>query len=212
MSWNTALPVKSPAAQEQIWTLAESLLPPGQARAWNQALMEFGALICRRGTPDCRHCPLTDVCLSYRTDSTGARPVVGPGQQTIAVSLVAAVIVAGNMIYVQQRPAKVRWASLWEFPGGELLLGEPPSAALLRQVKSETGLTIGIQRPLPAVTHNYTRYKATVQPFLCHLPHPATPSLRTAREYRWLPLADLNSLAFSAGHRQVIDTLAAFVK
>ena len=77
----------------------------------------------------------------------------------------------------------------------------------MRIIPGETVLALTIERPLPLVTHNYTKYRATIHPFLCRLrgdPLSSPPDLHT---YRWLSLNELDSLAFSAGHRQVISSL-----
>ena len=200
-------PVKSPATHARIWGLAELLLPQGQAREWNQALMEFGALVCGRGVPRCGFCPLTAVCQSFQTGTMALRPVSGGGQKRVHVSFVAAVIVAEKLIYVQQRRPGTRWASLWEFPGGQLEDGESPAEAVIREVQEETEFAIDIQIPLPVVTHAYTKYKAIVYPFLCRLPSLAIPILHAAQDFRWLPLSELDALAFSSGHRQVVGHL-----
>ena len=42
--------------------LADSLVPATDAYAWNQALMDLGATVCRAQRPTCRLCPLRDVC------------------------------------------------------------------------------------------------------------------------------------------------------
>jgi A/G-specific adenine glycosylase len=131
-------------------------------------------------------------------------------QKTVSVSFVAAVIVAEDLVYVQQRLPGRRWASLWEFPGGHLNVGETPAEAVLREVQEETEFSIDIQTPLPVVSHTYTKYRATLYPFLCRLVYPAipaTPVLHAAQDYRWLPLQALDALAFSAGHRKVITQL-----
>ena len=41
---------------------AAELLPAGRAAAWNQAMMELGATICRPRRPDCGACPLRRGC------------------------------------------------------------------------------------------------------------------------------------------------------
>ncbi len=41
---------------------ADEILPSGQADPWNQALMDFGALICTAHNPKCGECPLQDLC------------------------------------------------------------------------------------------------------------------------------------------------------
>ena len=56
-----------PAAERELWALAEVLLPRGQAWAFNQALMDFGATVCTARVPRCRECCMTDLCLTYPT-------------------------------------------------------------------------------------------------------------------------------------------------
>jgi A/G-specific adenine glycosylase len=58
----------SPAAVD---SLADTILPPASAYAWNQALMDLGATICRAERPLCLMCPLLEVCA---TPGVQARP------------------------------------------------------------------------------------------------------------------------------------------
>ena len=56
--------------EEDIWDLAESLLPRRQSHDWNQALMDLGATICTAARPKCDLCPLVDLCPSaHRVDT-----------------------------------------------------------------------------------------------------------------------------------------------
>lgn len=50
------------AADREIRTLAEDLVPAGRGWEWNQGLMEFGALRCTARKPACDGCFLADVC------------------------------------------------------------------------------------------------------------------------------------------------------
>jgi len=45
---------------------ADRLVPPGGGWAWNQAVLDLGATICRP-RPRCSQCPLTDSCAWYRS-------------------------------------------------------------------------------------------------------------------------------------------------
>jgi len=49
-------------ASKQIWFLAEQLIPQGQAHIFNQALMDFGALICVARKPLCQKCFMNVHC------------------------------------------------------------------------------------------------------------------------------------------------------
>ncbi|MBR9978738.1 MAG: A/G-specific adenine glycosylase [Bacteroidetes bacterium] len=46
------------------WKLAASLLPPRAYFAWNQALMDLGAMICTATRPACSACPFSRLCPS----------------------------------------------------------------------------------------------------------------------------------------------------
>jgi len=57
--------VPEPAASEgEVLALARRLVPEdgAEAWAWNQALIELGALVCTARAPACEACPLRDAC------------------------------------------------------------------------------------------------------------------------------------------------------
>lgn len=45
---------------------ADALVPADDAWRYNQALMDLGALVCTRRTPDCAACPISSVCALHR--------------------------------------------------------------------------------------------------------------------------------------------------
>lgn len=49
----------------QMLTVAEQVLPPGEAYHWNQALMDLGATICTSNSPNCISCPLQHSCSAF---------------------------------------------------------------------------------------------------------------------------------------------------
>ena len=49
-------------AKNRIWLLAGKLIPPGQAHIFNQAIMDFGALICVARNPECHKCFMKNHC------------------------------------------------------------------------------------------------------------------------------------------------------
>jgi len=48
-----------------LWTLSEAMIPKGKGYDFNQALMDFGALVCTARDPYCLLCPMKDFCKSY---------------------------------------------------------------------------------------------------------------------------------------------------
>lgn len=51
-----------------VWSLARQLVPKDGKRAWafNQAVMELGALVCTARAPKCGECPVKPVCKTGR--------------------------------------------------------------------------------------------------------------------------------------------------
>ncbi len=45
-----------------LWALSEKLLPKGKGYDFNQALMDFGAMVCTARKPFCLLCPMRDIC------------------------------------------------------------------------------------------------------------------------------------------------------
>ena len=45
-----------------LWMLAEKLIPKGKGYDFNQALMDFGAMVCTARKPFCLLCPMRNIC------------------------------------------------------------------------------------------------------------------------------------------------------
>jgi A/G-specific adenine glycosylase len=55
------------AAEATLLKLAAQAVPEAQGWAWNQAIMELGALICTATSPACWRCPLQQHCRAYNS-------------------------------------------------------------------------------------------------------------------------------------------------
>ncbi len=51
--------------EKTIWKLAEELIPKENPYDYNQALMDFGALVCTARKPLCLLCPMRELCIAY---------------------------------------------------------------------------------------------------------------------------------------------------
>jgi A/G-specific adenine glycosylase len=56
---------KNHAARSALWRLSRTVLPHRHVYDFNQALMDFGAMVCSARAPACRVCPLSAKCRSY---------------------------------------------------------------------------------------------------------------------------------------------------
>ncbi|MGD9794279.1 MAG: A/G-specific adenine glycosylase [Acidimicrobiia bacterium] len=47
----------------EVQSIADECLPPGEGWAWNQALLDLGAMVCTARNPGCHRCPVRDRCV-----------------------------------------------------------------------------------------------------------------------------------------------------
>lgn len=51
-----------------LWVLSERLIPRGKGYDFNQALMDFGAMVCTARKPLCLLCPMRSICLTVSSN------------------------------------------------------------------------------------------------------------------------------------------------
>ncbi len=66
--------VGRPLRRREAQVLADQLVPRGKGWAWNQAMLDLGALVCRRRSPHCNACPWRADC---RWAGSGPDPAAG---------------------------------------------------------------------------------------------------------------------------------------
>lgn len=197
---------RGPAGRKRFEELAASLIPRGRARDFNQALMEFGALVCTPRDPSCGRCPLADLCAAREADTVELRPALPEAKPAVLIGMGTAVIERGGLYFVQKRRPGGVWAGLWEFPGGQMEPGETPEETAIREVREETGFNVVPRGKLAVIKHSYTRYRVTMHAYLMGFPEgadPGEPVLTAATSCRWLPFGELGSLAFPTAMRKL---------
>jgi A/G-specific adenine glycosylase len=100
-----------------LWATADRLTPPNRSDAYNQAMMDLGALVCTRGRPDCDHCPLSPGCRARAEQRVGLLPSPRP-RRAVPVRRYTMLLLedgAGN-IFLERRPPTGVWGGLWCFP------------------------------------------------------------------------------------------------
>lgn len=59
----------------EVQRVADEAAPVGEAWAWNQTIMELGAVLCRPSSPACHECPVAGMCTWRGSDTPD--PAVG---------------------------------------------------------------------------------------------------------------------------------------
>ena len=71
-------PINNSEGMEAFASAANELLDRQRPGLHNQAMMEFGALLCTPQNPDCLHCPVQAHCLAFDHQTVMQRPVKLP--------------------------------------------------------------------------------------------------------------------------------------
>lgn len=91
-----------------------------KAGAFNQALMELGAIVCiPNGKPLCEKCPLQQKCIAFQQNITMELPVK-PSKKARRIEEKTVFVLEWNGTYgLHKRGTKGLLANLWEFPNIE---------------------------------------------------------------------------------------------
>ena len=107
---------------------------PGQARAYNQAVMELGATLCGPNSlPECGACPLREICLGYRRGCAADLPVKAPKKPRRIEERTVFLLMAEGRAAIRRRPKTGLLAGLWELPSAEGALSPEETRASLRE-------------------------------------------------------------------------------
>lgn len=87
------------------------------ARHFNQAIMELGALICTPRQPKCDVCPIRSHCLAYEAGIQQYLPNRKKQPKQRVISYATVLIVSKNYeVIIEQRPENGLLANMWQFP------------------------------------------------------------------------------------------------
>ena len=113
-------------------------MPKEEAGAFNQALMELGAVVCiPNGKPLCKSCPVAECCLACKQEVAMELPVK-PAQMGRKIEEKTILVVEYQGKYaLHKRGEKGLLAGLWEFPGLEGRLGIERIEKLLEEHQIE---------------------------------------------------------------------------
>ncbi|TSA34104.1 MAG: A/G-specific adenine glycosylase [Opitutales bacterium] len=114
------------SATKQFTGLADALVDPKQPGDFNQAMMELGALVCRKAAPDCAKCPVAKWCDARRQGDAEKLPrFVSKARQTAVVER-ALVMRSGKLLLRRYGRDSRRLVGMAEIP--EMVsLGVKPS-------------------------------------------------------------------------------------
>ncbi len=192
-------PPDTPALQKQLWQLAQEWIPSGQARWFNQGLMELGATVCLPRNPECLLCPVRAHCQALAQGRVSELPRPKARKAPTEVNKAVAVIRWGEALLIRQRREPGLMQGLWELPTVECPQNQPLPGLLEAWLHQELGTSAAPGALLQQATHRYTTFKATLHCFNVSLKPLPLPE-------HWTPVRQSNvaQYAFPTVYRKLI--------
>lgn len=134
-------PIDSTAGKHQFATLAQELLPAGHPAAYNQSIMDFGAVVCKPQQPACSRCPLSVRCIALQQNTIAQLPVKTKKLEIKKRYFHYIVLEYKSQVYIRKRTANDIWQNLHEF-----ILLEAPSPLDLQELETTDSFRSILQR------------------------------------------------------------------
>lgn len=178
--------------EDKLWSLAELHTPNESVRNYTQAIMDLGATLCTRRTPDCGHCPLTKDCFARKTarqhDLPGSKPKTKiPERETVF----AIIENSKGEVLLEQRPPSGIWGGLWCFPEFS------PDESITSRIQKLYGFNIKQQTEYKRFKHTFSHFKLMIRPVHIRLEGQSN-KINDAGKMTWFNPDAESSLGFPA--------------
>lgn len=149
---------------DQLWQLAEVNTPIERVADYTQAIMDLGATICKKTSPECDSCPFQKSCIALQTATIDLYP--GKKPKTAKPSRSTCMLIIRNTkgaILLERRPNEGLWGGLFSFP-----------ECREDQLSAHLSALTGSKNHLAPFKHSFTHYDLLIQPILIELVGPIT--------------------------------------
>jgi A/G-specific adenine glycosylase len=95
--------------------LANELISAEQPDIYNQAIMEFGAMLCTPAKPQCMFCPFNSTCVAHLTSRQETLPVKSKKVKSKERFFHYLIFTCQGQIAMKERTGKDIWSGLYDF-------------------------------------------------------------------------------------------------
>lgn len=194
--------VNAQAVKKQIQLHASSLIPEKRGYEIAEALIELGATLCKKNSPECISCPLQENCKAFHLGKVAEFPSKKNNRVYEKLYRDVAIIRSEDQYLIKKETEKKIMAGLYEFPYIESLKGGRSPAEIVMEFEQCFKVSLQYEKSLSDIQHSFTRYRVTLYPKVLTLQRKVA-----VEGYEWCPEKMLSQCAFSSGHRRITASL-----
>lgn len=112
--YDISIPIDSTSGKKEFSALAQKLLDKKRPGDYNQAIMDFGAMICTPQAPACLTCPLAGICTARLKKRVELLPVKGKKTKVSARYFHYIYVDQSGNTWLHKRGAGDVWQNLYE--------------------------------------------------------------------------------------------------
>jgi A/G-specific adenine glycosylase len=192
-------PIDSPKGKKIFSELAKEILPMKRAGEYNQAIMDFGAVICKP-YPDCTACFFNNRCKAYRSGKQDLLPQKEKKLKIKERCLNYFAVRYQEQVLIRQRTSKDIWQQLFEF----VLIETDRNF-------SNQKLCSLFQEQFSIEDFQIERSFSSKQKLSHQLIHFTILELHVSRKkavpgFRWIKISELNNYAFPKTLQEFVST------
>lgn len=117
--------------------------------------------------------------------------------------MVAAIICKNDKIFVTQR-ASGDYRGMWEFPRGNIELGESPETAVVRKIKEKLSVSIQVGKWVGNVEYDYQTFHMVLRTYLCTISYD---ELKENNAAKWVALSELGNIKWEPGNAKLVANI-----
>lgn len=182
---------------KQLWQLSEQLTPSARHADYNQAMMDLGALICTRSSPQCTVCPLEHACIANKENNQHRYPAKKPRKTLPVKTAYFAVVKHGDQVLLRKRPATGIWGGLWSFPEFE-------SQAELCAQFADSAVDV---EALSAFRHTFSHFHLQCQPVLVNYSSTMSTHVTERDKQQWVAIGQSPGVGIAAATQKILNQL-----
>lgn len=187
-------PVDELSTHELIRQLAANNMKGEMPAIFNQAIMNFGALVCKPKNPNCSDCPLHKKCIAYQDDLIDTLPVKSKSKSNRLRYFHFLVIHFRHTILFERRDQKDIWNGLFILPYLETSSVRKPLARYFAEkIMAEAG-HLHYQFDCSSASSSQVLSHQTILARFHHFTLNAKPKRSNEKHY-WATQATINTLA-----------------